>query len=161
MKYFEISRVKEFWDIKNLIRILSPQIKKNTVIVNCSPDYSSIISQQVIHAYFDNPLPMVNFDMPFPNSPFELEYESHCRDFVSTMDVNNHYVFIDSGVLRGYNFKVLSDALKTFQGEYHFACLYMQDDAIFTPDFYVEKFNKKGQGMLLFYWENSNCTLFD
>jgi hypothetical protein len=63
MKYFEISRTKEFWDIKNLIRILSPQIKKNTVIVNCSPDYSSIISQQVIHAYFDNPLPMVNFDM--------------------------------------------------------------------------------------------------
>jgi hypothetical protein len=37
----------------------------------------------------------------------------------------------------------------------------MQDDAVFTPDFYVEKFNKKEQGMLLFYWENINCTLFN
>lgn len=161
MSYFKISREKEYKAIETLIKILGPVIKKNTVIVNCSPDYSSIISQQVIHAYFDNPLPMVNFEMPFPNTPFELVYEAYCRDFVSTMDANSHYIFIDSGILRGRNFKTLSDALKLFPGEYNFACLYMQDDAIFTPDFYVEKFNRKEHGMLLFYWENENCTLFD
>lgn len=161
MGYFKISRAKESRDIKNLIVSLYPKIKKNTVIVNCSPDYSSIISQQVTHAYFDNPLPMVNFEMPFPNTPFELEYESYCKNFVLGMDVSKHYVFIDSGILRGRNFKVLSNALKLYMGEYHFACLYMQDDAIFTPDFYVETFNKERQGMLLFYWENIKCTLFD
>lgn len=161
MSYFKISRSKERRGIKKLINILGPIIKESTVIVNCSPDYSSIISQQVIHAYFDNPLPMVNFEMPFPGTPFELAYEGYCKDFVEKMDVSNHYVFIDSGILRGRNFKTLSDALELYLGEYHFACLYMQDDAIYTPDFYVEKFNKKEQGMLLFYWENINCTLFD
>jgi hypothetical protein len=43
MSYFKISRVKEFRDIKSLIKILRPTINGNTVIVNCSPDYSSII----------------------------------------------------------------------------------------------------------------------
>jgi hypothetical protein len=161
MSYFKISRVKEFRDIKSLTNILRPTINGNTVIVNCSPDYSSIISQQVIHAFYDNPLPMINFEMPFPNTPFELEYEAYCKDFVLTMDISKHYIFIDSGILRGLNFKVLSDALDSYPGKYHFACLYMQDDAVFTPDFYVEKFNRKNQGMLLFYWENIKCNLFD
>jgi hypothetical protein len=161
MSYFKISRKKEGKDIKKLIWVLSLAIKENTVIVNCSPEYSSIISQQVAHAYFDNPLEMISFEMPFPNSTFELQYEAYCRDFVSKMDVSLHYIFIDSGILRGRNFKVLSDALAMYVGDYHFACLYMQDDAVFTPDFYVEKFNKKEQGMLLFYWENINCTLFN
>lgn len=161
MIYFKISEVKEAKDIKKLIAILGPKIRENTVIINCSPDYSSIISQQVIHAYYDNPLPMVNFEMPFPDSAFELVYESYCADFVLSMDVSKRYIFIDSGILRGRNFKTLSDALDRYEGSYHFACLYMQDDAVFTPDFYVEKFNREGQGMLLFHWENINCTLFD
>jgi hypothetical protein len=162
MKYFKINQKKEKRDIKELIEWLKPIVTKDTIIVNCSPDYSSIISQQVIHAYFDNPLTMINFDMPFPNTPFESEYPSYCKDFVFDLQKDTHYIFIDSGVLRGKNFKTLHDTLVDFSvTNFTFASLYVQDDAIFTPEYYVEKFNKKNEGMLLFWWENKKCTLFD
>lgn len=104
-KYFKISRSKEYRDIKTLIKMLKPIITEDTVICNCSPDYSSIISQQVAHVYFDNPLEMPPFEMPFPNTPFEKVYDLHCKDFAEKLEANTHYVFIDSGILRGRNFK--------------------------------------------------------
>ena len=154
MKYFKINKTKENRDIKALIEKLRPHITPNTIIVNCSPDYSSIISQRVIHAYYDNPLQMVNFDMPFPNTEFEKEYPLYCKFFSAEMEKDKHYIFIDSGVLRGFNFKVLQEALT--HDNYLFAALYVREDAIFTPDIYIEKF----KGMLLFWWENINCNLF-
>ena len=155
MKYFKINKTKENRDIKALIEKLRPHITPNTIIVNCSPDYSSIISQRVIHAYYDNPLQMVNFDMPFPNTPFELEYDDYCKKFAWDINKDKQYIFIDSGVLRGRNFKTLKDAL--IYDNYLFVALYIREDAIFTPDIYIEKF----KGMLLFWWENINCSLFD
>jgi hypothetical protein len=164
VKYFKINRLKEKRDINVLIELLRPIVKKNTIIVNCSPDYSSIISQQIIHAYFDNPLQMVNFEMPFPKTPFEQLYPKICADFAINLCPTNEYIFIDSGVLRGKNYSTLDysmfiHALKDIK--YTFASLYVQDNAVFTPQFYVETFNKKKQGMLLFWWENDKCTLFD
>ena len=155
MNYFKINKTKENRDIKALIEKLRPHITPNTIIVNCSPDYSSIISQRVIHAYYDNPLQMVNFDMPFPNTEFELEYPDYCREFNYSMNRDKQYIFIDSGVLRGRNFKVLQESLTHYN--YLFAALYVREDTIFTPDIYIEKF----KGMLLFWWENVNCSLFD
>jgi hypothetical protein len=162
-KYFKIGKRKENKAIEALIELIRPEITKDTVIVNCSPDYSSIISQRVIHAYFDNPLTMVNFDMPFPNTPFEKEYPEYCKKFVKNLDPDTHYVFIDSGVLRGRNFLEIWNSLEDGSHDsttYEFASLYVQDDAVFTPKIYVEKFNREKDGMLLFWWENINCTLF-
>lgn len=160
-KYFKIGKRKENKAIEVLIELIRPEITEDTIIVNCSPDYSSIISQRVIHSYFDNPLTMVNFDMPFPNTPFEKEYPEYCKDFVFYLRKDKHYIFIDSGVLRGRNFKTLYDCLVEFgYTNFTFASLYVQDDAIFTPEVYVEKFNREKDGMLLFWWENINCTLF-
>jgi hypothetical protein len=102
--------------------------------------------------------------MPFPNTPFEKEYPKYCRKFAKKIYPESSYVFIDSGVLRGKNFLTLAQEL-SFRGLRNdniiFASLYVQDDAIFTPNVYVESFNKAKQGMLLFHWENENCTLFD
>jgi hypothetical protein len=164
-KYFRIDLDKEHTDISLLIEMLRPHITPDTIIVNCSPDYSSIISQRVIHAFYDNPLEMINFAMPYPNTDFEKAYPKYCEDFAKSIEDGDKYIFIDSGVLRGRNFQTLEDALHLYScdliSSYVFAALYVQDDAIFTPNVYVEKFNKANQGMLLFYWENENCTLFD
>jgi hypothetical protein len=159
-KYFRISQEKEYKDISTLIEKLRPKITSNTIIVNCSPDYSSIISQRVIHAYFDNPLQMESFDMPFPNTPFEEVYPNYCKEFAQSLEPNTHYIFIDSGILRGRNFKTLYDNLLTNVHNFDFACLYSQDDAIFEADYCVEYFNKEEQGMLLFWWESELCNLF-
>lgn len=163
-KYFRISREKEYKDIQTLIKMLKPIVTKDTIVVNCSPDYSSIISQQVIHAYFDNPLCMECFNMPFPNTEFEKVYDKHCEEFAKTLEPNTHYIFIDSGILRGRNFKTLYENLLLYADnsiEFDFACLYSQDDAIFGADYCVQFFNKEKDGMLLFWWENELCTLFD
>jgi hypothetical protein len=163
-KYFRIGREKEHKDIQTLIEMLRPEITSNTIIVNCSPDYSSIISQQVAHAYFDNPLTMLSFEMPYPNTEFEKVYEAHCREFAENLEPNTHYVFIDSGILRGRNFKTLYDNLNIYAHKstnYHFACLYCQDDAIFNADYCVDWFNREEDGMLNFWWESDLCNLFD
>lgn len=163
-KYFRISREKEYKDIKKLIELLRPIITKDTIIINCSPDYSSIINQQVIHAYYDNPLQMCPFDMPFPNTEFEKVYPSYCKEFAEKLEPNTHYIFIDSGILRGRNFKTLYNNLELHTHKstnYHFACLYCQDDAIFNADYCVDWFNREEDGMLLFWWESENCNLFD
>ena len=163
-KYFRVSREKEYKDIGILIKMLESVVTKNTIIVNCSPDYSSIISQRVIHAYYDNPLQMTNFDMPFPNTPFEEIYGEHCKQFAETLEPNTHYVFIDSGILRGRNFKTLYYNLMMYAHKstsFDFACLYCQDNAIFNADFCVEWFNREEDGMLLFWWENEKSTMFD
>jgi hypothetical protein len=159
MKYFRISKEKEQQDIEALIGKLRPILTPETVIVNCSPDYSSIICQQVIHAFYDNPVEMIPFQMPYPNSEFESRYPQYCEDFVNSLEKETKYIFIDSGVLRGRNFKTLADKIKPEMSTI-FAALYVQDDAIFTPQIYLEKFSLKNDGMLLFYWENENCTLF-
>lgn len=164
MKYFRISKEKEQHDIEALIEKLRPLVTPNTIIVCASPDYSSIICQQVIHAFYDNPLEMIPFQMPYPNTEFEKQYPKYCGDFAMTLDPIFDYIFIDSGVLRGRNFKTLADKIEQFGNpeiKTTFASLYVQDDAIFTPEIYIEKFNLKDDGMLLFYWENENCTLFD
>lgn len=161
--YFTISPEKETRDIATLIEQLRPFITPDTIIVNCSPDYSSLICQRVIHAYYDNPLPMLPFEMPYPGTSFEEAYPRYCRTFAERLSPHKHYVFIDSGVLRGRNFKTLGEALFAYAPGsvfFRFAALYVQDDAVFTPAIFVEKFNRAAQGMLLFWWENVNCTLF-
>lgn len=162
MRYFRIEKRKEERDIRTLVRLLKPHIRKEVVIVNCSPEYSGIISQRLVHAYFDNPLEMLCFDMPFPGSDFELTYVQYCKEFVSSLDSEKYYIFVDSGVLRGKNFETLSLELQlSSKGlKYIFASLYVQDDSIFTPHVYVEKFSRENDGMLLFWWENVKCTLF-
>lgn len=163
-KYFKISRKKENKDIKKLIKLLKSSITPNTIIVNCSPDYSSIISQRVIHSFYDNPLTMINFDMPFPNTEFEKVYPKHCEEFAKELQPNTHYIFIDSAILRGKNFKTLYDNLILHSHKsttFDFACLYSQDNAVFEADYCVEFFNREEQGMILFWWESENCTLFD
>lgn len=162
-KYFRISREKEFKDIGTLIKMLQPIVTEKTVIVNCSPDFSSMISQRVIHSYFDNPLQMINFDMPYPNTEFEKVYDLHCKEFAQNLEPNTHYIFIDSGILRGRNFKTLYDNLNIYAHKstnYDFSCLYCQDDAIFTADYCVDYFSREEDGMLLFWWENENSTVF-
>jgi hypothetical protein len=163
-KYFRINRAKEHRDISTLIKMLKPIVTQSTVILNASPDYSSIISQRVAHAYFDTPLQMLPFDMPFPNTPFEKIYPSHCIEFAKELDFDKRYIVIDSGILRGRNFKTLYDSLSACghnMSNFFFACLYSQDNSIFKADFCVEYFSREEDGMLIFWWENESNPMFD
>ena len=100
--------------------------------------------------------------MPYPVSNqifdrYNLEYKDFDRylsDWVTKyIDPEYKYLFIDSGTLRGKNFTRVKNLIK-YKADCRFASLYVQDDSIFIPDYYVEKFNFINQGGLIFEWEN-------
>jgi len=168
-KYFLISLEKEFSDAL----VLADQINNSTwlkdskqkiVIVNCSPDYSSVLSMLLAHklSVHNNhiPLPLFHLQMPYPNSTPMDTKECHVSTYelfgkLAALD-NPKILFVDAGVLRGLNFTALRDnALKEFpQENIAFACLYLQNNSVFVPEFYVEKFDPNEQGGLMFHWEN-------
>lgn len=171
-KYHKISTQKEIEDSYKLSAIIREDgwIGKDTLIVNCSPDYSSIITQILCHTLSDlnsNELfDVINLEMPYPvmnqiwnkeTAEYEL-YDKYLLKWISKYISKDYiYLFVDSGTLRGKNFSKLKSVLrnKLDDKNFMFASLYVQDDSIFTPDYYVEKFNFINQGGLLFEWENT------
>lgn len=165
---FQITIAKEIQDSKALAKLigLNGWVDSDTIIVNCSPDYSSIMCQIVNHelSYINrNELfEQVFLEMPYPTmnqvwnrdkaefQNFEFYLKSWIQNYVSK---DYKYLFLDSGTLRGKNFSKVHSALRG-RAEARFGCLYLQDDSIFKPDYFVEKFNFNNQGGLIFEWEN-------
>ncbi len=177
-KYFYISSEKEKWDTSKLIRMIdeSGWVANDTILVNCSPDYSSIITQHINHrlSYLNSNelFEVIDLEMPYPTMSqvwdrVEKEYQTYIK-YLSTwvykhLKKDNQYLFIDSGTCRGSNFARLKAMIngRIDEANYRTASLYLQSDSIFTPDFYVEKFDKEKQGGLLFEWENLNNPNWD
>lgn len=177
-KYFFVSYEKEGLDTISLINQIvdSKWISKDTTIINCSPDYSSRISQLLTHklSYLNDneTFDVVDLQMPYPImsqiwDPQEKEYryfDKYLYDWVRRyIEKNRKYLFVDSGTLRGQNFTKVRNAIKARiePDQYKFASLYLQSDSIFTPDFYVQRFDKGIHGGLLFEWENVNNPNWD
>lgn len=169
-KYFRVEAEKEREDIFKLCNIILEDkwIDKDTVLVNCSPDYTSITTQILNHSLSvinkNELFPVINLEMPYPNmsqvlnevSNYEL-YDTYLdkwiKKYVSSSD---KYLFLESGVLRGKNFNKLKLSLhgKIERENYKFASLYLQSTSIFKPDYYVQEFDPTRDGGLLFWWEN-------
>lgn len=177
-KYFYISYEKELKDSILLIEKIKEEgwISPSTVLVNCSPDYSSRLVQLVNHklSYLNGnePFECIPLEMPYPTmsqiyNPCEGEYElfdkyltEWTRKYITK---GNNYLFINSGTLRGRNFTKVKLSIKTKleYENYRFASLYLQSSSIFQPNYYVEEFDKEKQGGLLFEWENVNNPNWD
>lgn len=169
-KYFSISIEKEYRDTRTLITKIREDgwFNSSTIIVNCSPDYSSRLTMTVNHGLSNmnrNELfEQMDLQMPYPNTnqvwnPITKSYESYdsyLKNWINENVYPCNFLFIDSGTLRGKNFNKLKLSIrhKLENENFRFASLYVQDDAILIPDYYVEKFNKEEQGGLLFEWEN-------
>lgn len=138
-------------------------IDSKTIFVNCSPDYSSIVCQILNHSLSSADLfEEIILEMPYPVSNqifdrYELEYkdfDKYLSEWVKKyIDSDYKYLFIDSATLRGKNFTKVRNQVK-HKIDCKFASLYVQNDSVFTPDYYVEKFNFITQGGLIFEWEN-------
>lgn len=173
-KYFFIPYEKEKLDTITLVNQIakSDWIDKDVTIINCSPDYSSIVTQIVNHklSYLNKneTFEIIDLPMPYPTMSqvwdnIDKEYyqfNKYLAEWVRRyIQKTAKYLFIDSGTLRGQNFTKVKNAIKgkLEPEQYRFASLYLHSDSIFEPDFYVEKFN----GGLLFEWENSNNPNWD
>ena len=164
---FYITPQKEYKDLHTLISKIEKDnwVDSSTVIVVCSPEYSSghcqIINHKLSHRNNNVPFDMDFLEMPYPGQEqySEYQYIDDTEEFGKKY-VNTHrkLLFIDSGVLRGRNFTTLDNIMEEFIGpnERRYACLYKQSDSIFEPDYFVEEFNFSNQGGLTFWWENDD-----
>jgi len=171
--YFYIPYKKEILDSLDVIESInwSKWVKKDTIIVNCFPEYSSRLTQLVNHklSYLNrNELyEVIDLAIPYPDT-FQVwdNVEKSYRPFDNYLydwsrlnirkDVN--YLFITSGIFRDKDMLKVKQAVKQRlePDNYRFLSLYLQSDSTFTPDFFFETFNKDIQGPLLFEWENVN-----
>lgn len=170
-KYFRVEPEKERKDIFKLCNIILEDgwVDKEIVLVNCSPDYSSITTQLLNHhlsVINKNELfPVLPLEMPYPNmsqvwdpitEKYEL-YDSYLDKWIKKyVTASSRFLFIESGVLRGKNFNKLKLSLreKLDRANYKLASLYLQSSSIVRPDYYVQEFNFDRDGGLLFWWEN-------
>lgn len=165
-KYYYISLEKEIADSYRLAELIRKDewMDDNTIIVNCSPDYSSITSQIVNHRLsIDNSHELYEqlyLEMPYPTmnqvwnrDSWEWEkWDKYLQIWFTQIDKDNKYLFLDSGVIRGQNFSKLRVFARGL--DYKLASLYVEEKALVTPDYKVEVFSSAEQGGLLFEWEN-------
>lgn len=177
-RYFYISVEKEDLDSRELIGKVKQDgwIDSNTIIVNCSPDYSSrlvqLLNHKLSHLNQNELYEMLYLETPYPNmsqiwNPNSKEYELYDRYLHTWVKQNIHtsfkYLFIDSATLRGKNFAKLKLFIKDLipRDQYRFASLYVQSDSVFKPDYFIEEFDFSKQGGLLFFWENADNPNWD
>ena len=168
MGYFKIGYEKELQDTIALASQIEQEgwVDSDTVIVTCSPEYSSIVCQLLNHKLSplnnNEPFEIDFLEMPYPREEkLDVEqYKYECRHLAGKHMHNKgvKLLLVDSGVLRGSNFTTLKEELSYYfkPNQLRFASLYMQDDSKFIPDYYVEAFNFNKDGGLLFWWENED-----
>lgn len=162
---FYIGVEKEVHDTGRLCGLIEQDgwVDRDTVIVVCSPEYSSIICQimshNLSHLRDHVPLDLDFLEMPYPGQQglSNHDYEKLVREFATKYrNKLRKLLFVDSGVLRGQNYTTLRRIMKEQVAGHltKYACLYKQDDSIFEPDYCVEQFNFEQDGGLTFWWED-------
>lgn len=157
-----IDRVTE----QHLIRDVGKKIKENekfrvdpldTLLLNVSPDYSSIMSQNLIHDLStDEPLDMlcVNINYPKENwKGYELKFISEFKDVVG---IYRNFIVCEAGIITGQTFtwltKCMRDDFSIPDENILTVALYQHQDSIYKCNIVGEEYT----GDLTFNWEKYN-----
>lgn len=169
-KLYHISYEKERIDTLKLADTIKKDawIDSSTIIVTCSPDYSSYTSMIINHSLsylnknelFEN----IFMEMPYPimsqvwdreTAEYKL-FDVYLNDWVKKyINSSFKYLLIDSATIRGKNFSKVKHAIRD-KAEYKLASLYIEKQSIITPDYFVERYDENEKGELIFSWENSD-----
>lgn len=167
-----IDSQKEMCDIENLYqRIVEDEwIVPDTVIVNCCPEKSSLLTQILNHKLaFDNKNQLfetIDFKIPSPDmsqvwnskdKEYQL-YDYYINNWINTyLEPGVNYLFVTNCISKGNDFSKLESQVrkKLSFDKYRFASLYLNKDAKFNPDYHGEKF-KASEEELIFWWDDIN-----
>lgn len=169
-----ITYEKEHIDSLSLIEkiVESKWVTKDTVIINCNPEYSSRITQLVNHKLSflnKNELFEVrNLNMPYPVGPQvwdndDFTYKLFIRylsDWTrKNISSSEKYLLLSSDI-SGSEFGKIRLFLKdkTDLENFRFGTIYLDNSCTFVPDFYVEKVPTKS---IIYQWENANNPNWD
>lgn len=172
-RYFFVGYDKELVDSLTVIDKLAKDrwVGKDTVLINCAPDYSSRLTQLVNHklSYLNtNELfETINLELPYPNmsqvwNAADKNYQHFDKYLIDWVRLNMHslntYLFINISTVTGRSFSKLKSVIKARMDtiNYRFCTLYLEEESVFIPDYFVEMYDKYSQGGLLFEWENTD-----
>jgi hypothetical protein len=141
-------------------------VDANTVLINCQPEFSSILCQRVNHklSYLNDNKLLEQYPLEIPlkgvkqvwneltgeYEPFEL----YLSNWVRKLDKSRKYLFLTNIVHSSAYNKLMSLLKASFEeGGYRLGCLFVSTESGLNPDFYVEEVD----GRVLFEWENMDC----
>lgn len=83
-----------------------------------------------------------------------ISFDKYVTSFIGKLDKNYKYLFVDTATLRGKNFTRVRQSTTARDLNVRYASVYLENDSIFTPDYFQEKFSNISDP-LIFEWENS------
>ena len=156
-------------EILNNIKLLekikeSGFVNKDTVLVNCQPQFSSSLSQftnhKLSHLAGNRLLEQLTLEIPlkgmnqildpetFEYQYFELYLQRWIKKYVGP-DLT--YLFL-TNIMHNSLYNRIVSHMKASEAGFRTAAVYVSTESVLQPDFYVEKTD----GRILFEWENSD-----
>lgn len=134
----------------------------DTIIINVSPDYSSIVSQRLSHALSTDGeiIDVTTIEVPYPDETELKSYTDDIKKLVNELRIEYMYtkfIFVEAGIIRGTNYELIKSLfLNNFNPEQLlFTALFENTASIFKSDCIGEYYNNNKQD-LTFYWETFN-----
>jgi len=157
MESKKISFIEEYEVTQRLLAKLPKVDALNTLVINVSPDYSSIITQRILHHLSSNGhLPHLDHvDVPYPGEHYE-PYRATFRNKSETYSIlYDKVVICEAAVLSGRNYTWIQEILydRGFEKDdiisvalfEHkdsvFKCDYVGEHCDYMPDFHWETYN--------------------
>ena len=169
-KYYYISLAKEIADTYTLVdRIAKDEWFDSSVkIVRCNPEYSAISTQILNHKLSfknDNELfETIDLEIPYPimsqvwnqdKQDYEL-FDRYIQEWIKKNAYReSKYLFMETSLseIRSYVKLKLSLKQKLPPSQYKFSTLYLLENNVFQPDYYIQRLTS--EQLPLFEWENS------
>ena len=131
-----------------------------TLILNVSPDYSSIISQKLSHALSQKGeiIDVLNIEVPYPDETDLEYYEDKLNETLHYLhnEKYTNFIFVEAAIIRGSNYKWIKDKFSCYnKNNLLFCALFENKNSLFKSDCVGEYYNNDTQD-LTFYWERYN-----
>lgn len=171
---FFIDRDKEAVDSQELFNKIKQDnwVDGNTVIVNCSPLYSSRLAMTMNHklCHLNKAEPFMQLTLQIPTGNMSqvydeniqeyIQFDTYLKDWINKFVVKGYkYLFVASGIPKGRALNKLKLSLRIViePDDYRFASLYIHENCYIRPDYLVQEY----KGQILFWWENDDSEKWD
>lgn len=152
-----INYKKEYALIQSLFKIIPNTNSIRTLVLNVSPDYSSIVAMQLAHhlSVDGKMLDLISVDVPYPQEDknlYKKKFEKINKKFKKNYD---KIILVEAAVLSGNNYTWLTKCLKDIgykdediitvalleMSSSIFKCDYVSEYVDCMPEFYWERYN--------------------
>jgi hypothetical protein len=152
-----INYEKEYTLIQSLFKKIPNTNSIRTLVLNVSPDYSSIVAMQLAHhlSVDGKMLDLISVDVPYPQEDknlYKKKFEKINKKFKKNYD---KIILVEAAVLSGNNYTWLTQCLKDIEYKNEdiitvsllemsssiFKCNYVGEYVESMPEFYWERYN--------------------